>query len=128
MRQRSTWKGCVKHCRFMTDFKKSWSGLGMDQGFSRLLDLGVGTGETSRRCLAAHPEAALIAIDASAEMLKVAAHALGERAEYSVGRLEDPLPQGPFELVVSALAIHHLDGGEKANLFRRIHECLAPAG
>lgn len=27
-----------------------------------------------------------------------------------MGRLEDPLPAGPFELVFSTLAVHHLDG------------------
>jgi tRNA (cmo5U34)-methyltransferase len=95
---------------------------------SRLLDLGVGTGETSRRCLEAHPGAHVIGIDASAEMLAVAAEVLGERAELRVQRLEDPLPGGPFELVVSALAVHHLDGSGKAELFRRIVPCLAPGG
>ncbi|HWD56317.1 MAG TPA: methyltransferase domain-containing protein, partial [Acidimicrobiales bacterium] len=28
--------------------------------------------------------------------------------------LSDPLPPGPFDLVVSALAVHHLDGPAKA--------------
>ncbi len=45
-----------------------------------------------------------------------------------MGRLEDPLPEGPFELVVSALAVHHLDGGGKRDLFRRIADVLAPSG
>jgi len=37
-----------------------------------------------------------------------------------VRRLEDPLPPGPFDLVVSVLAVHHLDGGGKRDLFARI--------
>jgi len=32
------------------------------------------------------------------------------RADLRVSRLEDELPPGPFDLVVSALAVHHLDG------------------
>jgi tRNA (cmo5U34)-methyltransferase len=38
----------------------------------RVLELGVGTGETSRRVLDFHPEAELVGIDESAEMLAVA--------------------------------------------------------
>lgn len=95
---------------------------------SRFLDLGAGTGETSRRCLKAHPGATVVAVDASAEMLDVAFAALGERVECHVGHLEDPLPDGPFELVVSALAVHHLTGPGKASLFRRVWECLTPRG
>jgi tRNA (cmo5U34)-methyltransferase len=45
-----------------------------------------------------------------------------------VGRLEEPLPAGPFELVASALAVHHLDGERKADLFERVHELLTPGG
>ena len=33
-----------------------------------------------------------------------------------------------FDVVVSALAVHHLDGSGKADLFRRIGERLAPGG
>jgi tRNA (cmo5U34)-methyltransferase len=43
-------------------------------------------------------------------------------------RLQDPLPSGPYELVVSALAIHHLDGSAKADLFERVTAVLAPDG
>ncbi|HEY6399196.1 MAG TPA: class I SAM-dependent methyltransferase, partial [Solirubrobacteraceae bacterium] len=33
-----------------------------------------------------------------------------------------------FDLVASALCIHHLDAGEKADLFERVHRVLAPGG
>ncbi len=45
-----------------------------------------------------------------------------------VADLLDPLPEGPFDLVVSALAIHHLDGPGKAELFRRVAAVVAPGG
>jgi len=90
-----------------------------------ILELGVGTGETSRRVLAVHPGARLVGIDASAEML---AEARLPGAELTVARLEDPLPRGPFDLVVSCLAVHHLDGAGKRDLFRRIAEALADGG
>jgi tRNA (cmo5U34)-methyltransferase len=46
-----------------------------------------------------------------------------------VARLEDPLPrERPFDLVFSALAVHHLDGPAKADLFTRVAAVLAPGG
>ena len=93
----------------------------------RVLELGVGTGETSRRILDVHPAAKLIGIDESAEMLAVAAVA-AVGADLRVSRLEDQLPAGTFDLVVSALAVHHLDEAGKADLFARVAERLRPGG
>jgi tRNA (cmo5U34)-methyltransferase len=62
-------------------------------------------------------------------MVRVARENLpADRADVILGRLEDPLPQGPFDLVVSALAVHHLEGEDKADLFRRVAAVLAPGG
>jgi tRNA (cmo5U34)-methyltransferase len=95
-------------------------------GVTRILDLGVGTGQTAKLVLRVHPQAKLVGIDESEEML---AAARGELAgELRVARLEEPLPEGPFDLVVSCLAIHHLDGGGKRNLFRRLATVLRPGG
>ena len=98
-------------------------------GATSVLELGTGTGETARRVLSRHPDAQLIGIDASPGMVEVArANLPADRVELLVGRLEDPLPEGPFDLVVSALAVHHLEGPGKADLFRRIASRLDPAG
>lgn len=93
----------------------------------RILDLGVGTGETALGVLAEHADAALVAIDASVEMVAVAAARL-PGAEVRVGRLEDPLPDGPFDLVVSALAVHHLSPDGKRRLFGRVARALGEEG
>ena len=66
-------------------------------------------------------------IDESTDMLRVARERL-PGADLRVARLEDPLPDGPFDLVFSVLAIHHLDGPGKAELFRRIAAVLSPGG
>jgi tRNA (cmo5U34)-methyltransferase len=95
----------------------------------RVLELGTGTGETALRVLARHPRATLVGIDGSELMLDAARAALpADRVELRAGRLEDPLPAGPFDVVVSALAIHHLDGPAKADLFRRAAAALGPGG
>ncbi len=90
-----------------------------------VLDLGTGTGETLWRVAQRHPSARLIGIDESESMLGVAQR-LVPTADLRVARLQDELPEGPFDLVVSALAVHHLDPSEKAALFRRVAERLAP--
>ncbi len=98
-------------------------------GARRVLELGTGTGATTERLLAQHPEAEVVGVDESPEMLEAARARLpGDRVELRVGRLQDELPDGPFDLVASALAVHHLDAAEKVELFRRLAGVLAPGG
>ena len=42
--------------------------------------------------------------------------------EVRLARMEDPLPDGPWDLVISVLSVHHLDGEQKRDLFRRVRE------
>lgn len=98
-------------------------------GARRILELGTGTGATAELLLARHPQASLVGIDESPAMLAAAQSRLPrERVSLRVGRIEDELPAGRFDLVASALAVHHLDGTEKRALFRRIRGALAPGG
>ena len=99
------------------------------EGAGRILELGTGTGVTAELLLARHPEARLIGIDESEQMLSAARERLpADRVRLDVARLQDDLPAGPFDLVVSALCVHHLDAVEKAELFRRARALLAPGG
>jgi SAM-dependent methyltransferase len=50
------------------------------------------------------------------------------RVELRRWRLTDPAPGGPFDVVFSALTVHHLDAVGKADLFRRLAAVLAPGG
>ena len=92
-----------------------------------VLELGTGTGETAVRVLARHPGARWTGIDASEAMLARARERLPD-AELLVRRLEEPLPAGPFDLVVSVLAVHHLDGAGKRDLFARVAAALRAGG
>lgn len=92
-----------------------------------ILELGTGTGETLRHVVARHPDARVIGIDENDGMLAVARGIVPD-ADLRVGMLQDPLPEGPFDLVFSALAVHHLDGDEKAALFRAVANHLTPGG
>ena len=94
-----------------------------------MLELGVGTGETAKRLLALHPEATLVGVDGNDAMLTAAQALLPDtRVDLRLRQLEDPLPEGSFDLVVSVLAVHHLRGDGKAELFGRIAEALEPGG
>jgi tRNA (cmo5U34)-methyltransferase len=103
------------------------AGASAEVSASSILDLGTGTGETLRRVATRHPHARLVGIDESEDML-AAARSIVPGADLRVGRLQEELPDGPFDLVVSALAVHHLDEHEKADLFRRVAQRLTRGG
>jgi tRNA (cmo5U34)-methyltransferase len=92
-----------------------------------VLELGVGTGETARRVRALHSGASWTGIDASEPMLRRARESMPD-ADLRRSRLEEALPAGPFELVVSALAVHHLNGAGKRDLFRRVAAAVPSGG
>jgi tRNA (cmo5U34)-methyltransferase len=85
----------------------------------RVLELGIGTGETTRRLLAANPQAEVTGLDSSPEMVFRARELLGD---VRLARMEDPLPDGPWDLVIAVLSVHHLTGPQKRDLFRRVRE------
>jgi tRNA (cmo5U34)-methyltransferase len=93
----------------------------------RVLDLGAGTGLLAARVAAAHPQAELVLLDGAPAMLAQARERVPGAVTH-VGDLRDELPAGPFDAVVSALAIHHLDDAAKCDLFARVHAVLAPGG
>ncbi len=85
----------------------------------RVLELGIGTGETTRRLLERYPDAEVTGLDSQPEMV-FRARELG--IEVRLARMEDPLPDGPWDLVISVLSVHHLDADQKRDLFRRVRE------
>jgi tRNA (cmo5U34)-methyltransferase len=94
----------------------------------RVLDLGAGTGIMSEAVLSRHPQAEMVLVDGAAEMVEQAPSRLGDSVQTIVADMRDPLPVGPFDAVVSALAIHHLEHPDKQDLYRRIHSVLRPGG
>lgn len=95
----------------------------------RVLDLGAGTGLLAAHIAAAHPGAELTLLDGAPGMLDRARETIGDGAAYVLADLADPLPGGgPWDAIVSALAIHHLDDAGKRELFARVHAALASGG
>lgn len=95
----------------------------------RILDLGAGTGILSSAIVARVPGAKLHLLDASEEMLRRAATRLAAwEPQLTIQSLENDLPPGPFDAIVSALAIHHLSDADKRALYARILSALSPGG
>jgi tRNA (cmo5U34)-methyltransferase len=85
----------------------------------RVLELGMGTGETTRRLIEAHPDAWVIGLDSSPDMVFRARQTYDD---VQLARMEDPLPDGPWDLVISVLSIGELSDDQRRALFRRVRE------
>lgn len=83
----------------------------------RVLELGMGTGETTRRLIEAYPDCWVIGLDSSPDMVF---RARENYDDVQLARIEDPLPEGPWDLVIGVLSIHHLTADLKKNLFRQV--------
>ena len=85
----------------------------------RVLELGMGTGETTRRLIEAHPDAWVVGLDSSPDMVFRARQTYDD---VQLARMEDPLPDGPWDLVISVLSVSDLDDEQKQALFRRVKD------
>ncbi len=95
----------------------------------RVLDLGAGTGLLSAEVAARVELGEVTLMDGSAAMLARAGERLAtQQPHLVVADFSAPLPEGPFDVVMSALAIHHLDDTGKRDLYGRVFEALAPGG
>ncbi|MDK9705679.1 MAG: methyltransferase domain-containing protein [Desulforhopalus sp.] len=98
----------------------------------RILDLGAGTGLLSAAIAALYPRALLTLVDLAPEMLRVAEarFAPGDSGRLTFQVMDygsEPL-KGTYDLIISALSIHHLGGSKKRELFQKVHDALEPGG
>jgi tRNA (cmo5U34)-methyltransferase len=85
----------------------------------RVLELGMGTGETTRRLIDAFPGAWVVGLDSSPDMVFRARETYDD---VQLARMEDPLPDGPWDLVISVLSVNDLSDEQKRALFRRVKD------
>jgi tRNA (cmo5U34)-methyltransferase len=95
-----------------------------------ILNIGAGTGLLSALLLKKYPYATLTLLDISEEMLKVAKKRfLGERnIRYITGDYSTMSLGGQYDLICSALSIHHLSHEDKQRLYQQIYDALNPGG
>jgi len=122
----------AERSRLIPDFEifYGWAVRLVPDGAERILDLGAGTGLLAGFVRRKLPRAKLHLVDFSRAMLDQArARFAGddgvsfEVADYAAGDLV-----GPWDAVVSALSIHHLEDDAKKGLLERVHAALAPGG
>ena len=101
----------------------------------RVLDVGTGPGLVASRLLDAFPAARAVGLDVSEPMRDVARERMagyGERFSFVLADfVEGDLPpeaHGPFDVVVSSRAIHHVPAKAKRRLYRAIYAALGPGG
>lgn len=94
-----------------------------------VLELGCGTGNYTVALAERYPDAELVLVDGSREMLDVTHERLGHplRVRRIEARFEDvDLQPEWFDVVTSCIAVHHVQ--DKARLFRRLRRILRPGG
>jgi tRNA (cmo5U34)-methyltransferase len=103
----------------------------LPQRVERFLDLGTGDGRLLTLFRSHHPEAEAIGLDSSAPMLDRAKERFDGDSLVDLRRhdLRNRLTDaGSADVVVSGLAIHHLDDERKRELFGEVHALLVPGG
>ncbi len=103
----------------------------------RVLDIGTGYGPVATACLDAFPNATAVGLDVSEAMMEAGRPRMArfaERFAYMHGDFAEGVlpPQavaaGPYDVVVSARAIHHLPAELMGSLYASIHDSLTQGG
>lgn len=97
----------------------------------KVLDLGCGTGNTSKAVKNRFPNANITCIDLAENMIEMARYKLSEydNIEYHVADMREFEFGCDYDLVISSLAMHHLETDEeKKAVYRRIYDALRKGG
>jgi len=103
-------------------------------GPGRVVDLGCGPGSLSARLAAALPDVTVVGVDADPLLLGLGTANTGPRVRLVESNLRHPdWPDriglaGPWDAAVSSTALHWLDAGSLATLYRTLAERLRPGG
>jgi tRNA (cmo5U34)-methyltransferase len=115
---------------FIPDYEEmlAVAGVAIPARTRTIVDLGIGTGALSARCLASAPAARVVGIDVDPAIVALAARRLRDRATFATGSfLRAPLPR--CDAAVASFSLHHVrTRAAKAALYRRIHAALRPGG
>lgn len=91
----------------------------------RVIDLGCGTGNIGKLIADKYPNAEIVCVDFSDEMLKSAADKIGNRAVYVKADFNQFEFEGRFDAVVSSLALHHLESyDDKIKFYKKMYAAM----
>lgn len=96
----------------------------------QIVDLGAGTGLLTYFWYQQFPDSKYLLVDIAEEMLNVARRRFGgiENISYQTENYIYKLPDIIFDMVISALSIHHLEDKDKRKLFAGIYGSLPHGG
>ncbi|NEU80096.1 class I SAM-dependent methyltransferase [Nostoc sp. UIC 10630] len=97
----------------------------------KVLDLGAGTGLYSGMVQSVFPNAEFTLLDLAPEMLekaKLRFSKMGKSPNILIGDYIETDLGDSYDLIISALSIHHLSDFEKELLYQRIYDVLNPGG
>ena len=110
----------------ITDFVKSNFDSAKEY---EILDLGTGTGITTKLVRDLLPKAKIDVVDFSEQMIAGAKKKLGDKnVRYLFGDYADMTFDKQYDIVVSVIGIHHQNTEGKQKLFRKIHSLLKSGG
>jgi len=94
------------------------------------LDLGAGTGLLTAFIISAFPNATVTLMDLSEKMLEKARErfSLNKRVNFLVWDYSHSTLPEEYNLIVSAMSIHHLSDNEKKSLYQRVFDALKREG
>ena len=95
-----------------------------------ILDIGAGTGLLSALVIQKYPDASLTLLDLSVSMLSLAKERFADRnnVRYIAGDYCSVDFAGRYDLICSALSIHHLGHWDKRRLYKKVFDALNPGG
>ncbi|MDE6671951.1 MAG: class I SAM-dependent methyltransferase [Ruminococcus sp.] len=95
-----------------------------------IIDLGAGTGLLSYYWYKHFPTSEYLLVDIADDMLSVARRRFNgiNNISCQVSDYTENLPDTPFDTVISALSIHHLETIEKKDLFSKLYNSLQTGG
>ncbi len=111
-------------------YRLSASVASADTKTPNILDVGAGTGLLSSFLMERYPEASFTLIDISEKMLEIAKERFGNNSnvKYIIADYSKYDFAEEYDLVVSALSVHHLEDEEKKELYKKTYSILKQNG
>ena len=97
----------------------------------KILELGCGTGNLTELIIDKYPQASLVVVDISRAILEECKKRFRhhKNIQYHQADFNDlDLEENDFDLVLSSIAIHHIQDEKKQHLFKKIRAYLKPNG
>ena len=96
----------------------------------KILDLGCGTGNISKKVKERFPNANITCVDLAENMIKIAKSKLSQYKdiEFRIDDFRNLNYKQEFDAVISSLALHHLQKVEQKEFYSRLNEFLKKGG